>query len=82
MVQAAVSFPCNLKFVLQPKTSYLPSSSFVIPTRNRRSKSRVPANLGGDGEIKRPEKKFITREEEPEHADIGRQRARRKERIQ
>ncbi|KAI0527210.1 hypothetical protein KFK09_002809 [Dendrobium nobile] len=69
MAQAALSFPCGVGFSLQPKTSFLLSSSFVIPTTNSKSKSRIYAKLGnldGDGETKRPEKKFITREEEPD----------------
>ncbi|KAH0468706.1 hypothetical protein IEQ34_001938 [Dendrobium chrysotoxum] len=66
MAQAALSFPCGVGFSLQPKTSCLLSSSFVIPTTNSKSKSRIYAKIDGDGEIKRPEKKFITREEEPD----------------
>ncbi|KAK8919159.1 hypothetical protein KSP39_PZI021301 [Platanthera zijinensis] len=65
MAQTALALSASLVFSVQPCVSFMLSSSPAILTRNRR-KFEIHAKSGGrDGKTESPEKKFITREEEP-----------------
>ncbi|KAK9285449.1 hypothetical protein L1049_024642 [Liquidambar formosana] len=82
--KVALSSSLNTKFPSPHKpSSPSPITHTLSSPRTRVHHFKIHAKLGGgDGEIKQAgKKKFITREEEPEHAGIGRQQEKGQGRI-
>ncbi|CAK7349130.1 unnamed protein product [Dovyalis caffra] len=66
--KVALSSSLNTQFPALPKASSFSSVVYSLSSSEKRFHHfKIHANLGeGDGELKPKEKKFITREEEPE----------------